>query len=99
MAEELRDHHIASLGVAPGFMRTERITEAFRRAGAADALNGPHGPKETPAYLARAIVALAADPLVLEKSGKVLEVGTLAREHGFTDINGNQPAPFRIPGK
>lgn len=99
MAEELREHHIASLGVAPGFMRTERISEAFRRAGAAAALDGPGGPKETPAYLARAIVALAADPQVLDKSGQVLEVGTLALEYGFTDINGAQPAPFRLPGK
>jgi NAD(P)-dependent dehydrogenase (short-subunit alcohol dehydrogenase family) len=99
MAEELREHEIASVAVAPGFMRTERITEAFRRAGAAAALDGPHGPKETPVYLARAIVALASDPQVLEKSGQVLEVGTLASEYGFTDVNGTQPAPFRIPGK
>jgi NAD(P)-dependent dehydrogenase (short-subunit alcohol dehydrogenase family) len=99
MAEELREHHIAAVAVAPGFMRTERVTEAFRRAGAEAALDGPHGPKETPVYLARAIVALAADPRVVEKSGEVLEVGTLAQEYGFTDVNGTQPAPFRIPGK
>lgn len=99
MAEELRDHQIASVAVAPGFMRTERITEAFRRAGAAAALDGPHGPKETPAYLARAIVALATDPQVLKKSGQVLEVGALAQEYGFTDVNGTQPQPFRLPGK
>src|SRR5215213_4320866 len=48
MAQELRDHHIAALAVAPGFMRTERIVEAFRRAGAEAALDGPGGPKETP---------------------------------------------------
>lgn len=98
MAEELREHNIASVAVAPGFMRTERITEAFRRAGASAALDGPHGPKETPVYLARAIVALATDPQVLEKTGQVLEVGTLAREYGFTDLNGTQPAAFRLPG-
>ena len=69
------------------------------RAGAEAALDGPHGPKETPVYLARAIVALASDPQVLEKSGQVLEVGTLAQEYGFRDVNGTQPAPFRIPGK
>ena len=97
MAEELREHGIGSIAVAPGFMRTERVTEAFRRAGAAAALDGPGGPKETPAYLARAIVALASDPHVLEKSGQLLEVGMLAQEYGFTDVDGSQPAPFRIP--
>jgi NAD(P)-dependent dehydrogenase (short-subunit alcohol dehydrogenase family) len=97
MAEELREHGIASVAVAPGFMRTERIVEAFRRAGALAALDGPGGPKETPVYLGRAIVALASDERVIEKSGQLLEVGTLAREYGFTDADGSQPAAFRLP--
>ena len=97
-AQELNEHGIASVAVAPGFMRTERVTEAFRRAGALAALDGPGGPKETPVYLGRAIVALASDPQVLEKSGQLLEVGTLAREYSFTDADGSQPAPFRMPG-
>ncbi len=97
MAQELREHGIAAVAVAPGFMRTERVVEAFRRAGAADEVNGPGGPKETTAYLGRAIVALAADARVIEKSGQLLEVGTLAREYGFTDVDGAQPLPFRIP--
>jgi len=95
MAQELHEHGIAAMAVAPGFMRTERVVEAFRRAGAADALNGPGGPKETTAYVGRAIVALASDEAVLEKSGHLLEVGALAREYGFTDVDGTQPAPFR----
>ena len=97
MAQELREHGIAALAVAPGFMRTERVVEAFRRAGAPDAINGPGGPKETTAYLGRAIVALASDERVIEKSGQLVEVGTLAREYGFTDTDGTQPPPFRIP--
>ena len=97
MAQELREHGIAALAVAPGFMRTERVVEAFRRAGAVDALNGPGGPKETTAYLGRAIVALASDAHVIEKSGQLVDVGTLAREYGFTDIDGTQPPPIRIP--
>lgn len=97
MAQELREHGIAALAVAPGFMRTERVVEAFRRAGAPDAINGPGGPTETTAYLGRAIVALASDARVIEKSGQLVDVGTLAREYGFTDIDGTQPPPFRIP--
>jgi NAD(P)-dependent dehydrogenase (short-subunit alcohol dehydrogenase family) len=99
MAQELREHGIAALALAPGFMRTERVTEAFRRAGAIAALDGPGGPKETPTYIGRAIVALTADPQVLERSGQLLEVGTLAQEYRFTDTDGTQPAPFRIPAK
>jgi NAD(P)-dependent dehydrogenase (short-subunit alcohol dehydrogenase family) len=99
MAQELGEHEIAAVAVAPGFMRTERVIEAFRRAGAAEALDGPGGPKETPAYLGRAIVALASDPRVIEKSGQLVEVGTLAAEYGFTDVDGTQPPPFRIDPK
>ena len=97
MAHELRQHGIAALAVAPGFMRTERVVEAFRRAGALDAINRPGGPTETPAYLGRAIVALASDATIIEKSGHVVDVGMLAREYGFTDIDGMQPPPFRMP--
>lgn len=96
MAQELREHDVAAVALAPGFMRTERIVEAFTRAGAAQALDGPGGPKETPFYLGRAIVALASDPRVLDKSGELLEVGALAQEYGFTDVDGTQPAPFRL---
>jgi NAD(P)-dependent dehydrogenase (short-subunit alcohol dehydrogenase family) len=95
IAQEVREHGIAALAVAPGFMRTERVVEAFRRAGASEAINGPGGPKETPAYLGRAIVALASDARVIEKSGRLVDVGTLAREYGFTDADGTQPPPFR----
>jgi hypothetical protein len=77
-------------------MRTERVIEAFKRAGAEQALNGPGGPRETPLYLARAIVALCSDPRVMAKSGQLLEAGTLALEYGFTDVDGTQPPPFRL---
>ena len=97
MALELREHGIAVVAVAPGFMRTERVVEAFRRAGASDAIDGPGGPKETTAYIGRAIVALASDVRVIERSGQLVDVGTLAREYGFSDIDGTQPPPFRIP--
>ncbi len=69
MAQELGDHGIAAVAVAPGFIRTERVVEAFRKAGAMAALNGPGGPKETPTYLGRAIVALTADAQVTREIG------------------------------
>ena len=55
----------------------------------------PGGPKETTAYLGRPIVALASGARVIETSGQLVEVGTLAREYGLTDIDGTQPPPFR----
>jgi len=66
-------------------------------ADGAEPINRPGGPTETTAYVGRAIVALSSDARVIEKSGQLLEVGTLAQEYGFTDIDGAQPPPFRIP--
>jgi hypothetical protein len=51
---------------------------------------------ESPRYLGRAVVALATDPDVMTKTGAVLRVGDLAREYGFTDIDGRQPAAFEL---
>jgi hypothetical protein len=52
---------------------------------------------ESPRYLGRAIAALAADPNVMAKSGSVQRVGDLAREYGFTDIDGRRVEPFELP--
>ena len=96
LAEELRPHGIASIGVSPGWMRTEFVLAGHRT----DEANWQQSPElartESPRYLGRAVVALAGDPGVLEKSGRVLTVGELAREYGFTDIDGRQPEPFAI---
>ena len=51
---------------------------------------------ESPEYTGRAVVALAADANVLAKSGGVLTVGQLAKEYGFTDIDGRQLPPFEV---
>lgn len=90
MAQELRPHRIAAVAIAPGFMRTERVL-ASHSSSPFD-LDGT----ESPEYLGRAIAALAADPAVLSKSGQMLTAGELAREYGFTDVDGRQPEPFRV---
>jgi len=46
---------------------------------------------ESPRYVGRAVVALAADPKVKRKSGRVFSSWALAREYGFTDLDGTQP--------
>jgi NAD(P)-dependent dehydrogenase (short-subunit alcohol dehydrogenase family) len=95
MAEELHKHGVAALAVTPGFMRTETIldhfgvTEANWREGAKKDPNFFHS--ETPFFVGRAVAALAADPRVLEKSGGLYGAWGLAREYGFTDVDGTQP--------
>jgi len=46
---------------------------------------------ESPRFIGRAVVALAADPRVKKKTGRVFSSWALAREYGFTDLDGTQP--------
>jgi NAD(P)-dependent dehydrogenase (short-subunit alcohol dehydrogenase family) len=46
---------------------------------------------ESPRYIGRAVVALASDPNVKKKSGRVFSSWALAREYGFTDLDGTRP--------
>ncbi|MCI0375969.1 MAG: SDR family NAD(P)-dependent oxidoreductase, partial [Gemmataceae bacterium] len=91
MARELQRHNVAVVAVAPGFVATERVRAAFAGAGQALPEN-----LESPAYIGRAVIALAQDANVMAKSGRVLTVGELAKKYGFTDIDGRQLPPFRI---
>ena len=50
---------------------------------------------ETPAFVGRAVVALAGDPKVSRWSGQPLSSGQLARVYGFTDSDGSQPDAWR----
>ena len=51
---------------------------------------------ESPRYVGRAVVALAADAQVMQRTGRVLRVGDLAREYGFTDVDGRQVPAFEL---
>ncbi|MFJ9175825.1 SDR family oxidoreductase [Streptomyces sp. NPDC102360] len=94
-AEELRPHGIAAVAITPGFLRSEAmlegfgVTEANWRDGVAKDPHFAHS--ETPAYLGRAVAALAADPGVMAKSGRALATWGLYQEYGFTDADGTQP--------
>ncbi len=46
---------------------------------------------ESPRFVGRAVVALATDPKVKVKSGRVFSSWALAREYGFTDLDGTRP--------
>jgi NAD(P)-dependent dehydrogenase (short-subunit alcohol dehydrogenase family) len=95
LAMELRQHRIATVALAPGFMRTERVMSYAK--GEADWKKIPWLKKsESPEYLGRAVAALALDTRLMRRSGKVFHVGELAREYGFTDIDGRRVPPFLI---
>ena len=107
MARELRKRDIASVALTPGFLRSEAVLEHFgvseanwKEAGnrkinqnSADQNDAPQDfmVSESPRYIGRAVVALASDPKVKNKSGRVFSSWALAREYGFTDLDGTQP--------
>lgn len=106
MARELRKRKVVSVALTPGFLRSERVLEHFgvsegnwknagkkKRANASDQNDAPADfmVSESPRYIGRAVVALAADPQVKKKSGRVFSSWALAREYGFTDLDGTRP--------
>ena len=93
LAMELRQYNIATVALAPGFMRTERVMSHAN--GGTDWKKMPWLKKsESPEYVGRAVAALAADRRLMLRSGKAFHVGELAREYGFTDIDGRRVPPF-----
>ncbi len=85
-ARELEPHGVAVVSLWPGLVRTERI----ERAGTAlpeGALEGA----ESQRFTGRAVVALAADPNVIERSGGAYASRDLADAYGFVDVDGTLP--------
>ena len=87
MATQLRPHGVAAVALYPGLVRTEGI---LRWREYLDLSNS-----ESPVFAGRAVAALAADPNVLDRTGQVLRAAELAREYGFTDVDGNVPEPLQ----
>ncbi len=99
-SKELAPYGCAAVALTPGWMRSEmmldnyRVTEANWRDGAA---TNPHfaAISESPRFVGRAVAALAADPDLMQRSGGSFSSGGLAREYGFTDLDGSQPDCWR----
>ena len=94
LATELHPFGIATVAVAPGFMRTERVMKAY--GASEDNWRKFKGLKrtETTEYVGRAVAALAADPRILRSTGRTFCAGELARIYGFTDVDGRRVPPF-----
>ncbi|GAA2742106.1 SDR family oxidoreductase [Kitasatospora cinereorecta] len=99
LGHELGPRGATAVALTPGWLRSEMMLDHFgvTEANWRDALaRQPHfGISESPAYVGRAVAALAADPGVSRWNGRSLSSGALAREYGFTDRDGSSPDCWR----
>jgi NAD(P)-dependent dehydrogenase (short-subunit alcohol dehydrogenase family) len=98
-AQELAPHGCAAVALTPGWLRSEMMLDIYG-VGESNWLEAtasvPHfAISETPRYVGRAVAHLAADPSVARWNGKSLSSGGLAKEYGFTDLDGSQPDAWR----
>src|SRR5713101_3360038 len=85
MAAELKPHGVAAVAITPGFLRSETMLERF---GVKEENWRDGGKKdknflesESPLFVGRAVAALAADPAILERSGRLFSSWELSREY------------------
>jgi NAD(P)-dependent dehydrogenase (short-subunit alcohol dehydrogenase family) len=104
---ELAEFGATAVALTPGWMRSEMMLESrgVSEANWNEGDPGHFGISETPTYTGRAVAALAADPDVARFNQASLSSGQLAREYGFTDVDGSSPDAWRYmvevqdPGK
>jgi NAD(P)-dependent dehydrogenase (short-subunit alcohol dehydrogenase family) len=104
---ELAEFGATAVALTPGWMRSEMMLEnrGVSEANWNEGDPGHFGISETPTYTGRAVAALAADPEVARFNQASLSSGQLAREYGFTDVDGSIPDAWRYivevqdPGK
>ena len=98
-ARDLAPHGATSVAVTPGWLRSEMMLEAFgvTEDNWHDAITQvPHFViSETPHFVGRAVVALAADPERARWNGQSVSSGKLAKVYGFTDLDGSRPDAWR----
>jgi NAD(P)-dependent dehydrogenase (short-subunit alcohol dehydrogenase family) len=99
LAHELGPHGATAVSLTPGWLRSEAMLDAY---GVAEAnwreatKRQPHfAISESPAFVGRAVAALAQDPDVSRWNGKSLSSGQLSKVYGFTDLDGSQPDAWR----
>jgi NAD(P)-dependent dehydrogenase (short-subunit alcohol dehydrogenase family) len=100
---ELAPHQATAVSLTPGWMRSEMMLEHFgvtedtwREALNPERKDGPVAPpgfvaSETTRYVGRAVAALAADTKRARHNQRSVTSADLAREYGFTDLDGSQP--------
>jgi len=99
LAHELKPHGGTALSITPGWLRSEAMLDAYgvRESNWRDATRKqPHfAISESPAFVGRAVAAIAADPDRSRWNGKSVSSGELAKIYGFTDLDGSRPDCWR----
>lgn len=91
MAHELKDHNVTALSLWLGLIMTERTKRAEElHPGMFDTSQ-----VESPEFTGRVIAAVANDPKMMNRSGKVYITVELAKEYGVRDTNGEYPPSLR----
>ena len=95
MAAELCPHGVAAVAITPGFLRSEAMLERFgvseenwRDAGKKDK---NFLQSESPLFVGRAVVALASDPAILDRSGHLFSSWEVGRQYRLCDQDGRRP--------
>jgi NAD(P)-dependent dehydrogenase (short-subunit alcohol dehydrogenase family) len=98
-AKDLAPHGATAVSITPGWLRSEMMLEHYKVTEPtwrdAIAAQPDFAISETPRFVGRAVAALAADGQVSRWNGHSLSSGQLAREYGFTDLDGSQPDCWR----
>jgi NAD(P)-dependent dehydrogenase (short-subunit alcohol dehydrogenase family) len=104
---ELAPHGGVAVALTPGWLRSEMMLDNYgvTEENWRDVLERPFQPpypdpghfgiSETPRFVGRAVAALASDPDVARWNQASLSSGQLAREYGFTDLDGSAPDAWR----
>jgi NAD(P)-dependent dehydrogenase (short-subunit alcohol dehydrogenase family) len=99
LGHELKPHGATAVSITPGWLRSEAMLDAFgvSEANWHDATKiQPHfAISESPAFVGRAVAALAGDIDVARWNGQSLSSGQLAKVYGFTDVDGSRPDAWR----
>ncbi|MGZ8425976.1 MAG: SDR family oxidoreductase [Candidatus Binatia bacterium] len=99
LAHELKPFSATAVSLTPGWLRSEFMLEGYGVTESTwrDATKiSPHfAISESPAFVGRAVAALAQDPDVSRWNGKSLSSGQLAKIYSFTDLDGSQPNAWR----
>jgi NAD(P)-dependent dehydrogenase (short-subunit alcohol dehydrogenase family) len=94
---ELAPHGATALALTPGWMRSEIMLETFATTEETwrDAVGTTAPPgfaeSESTRFVGRAVAAVAADPQRARWNQASVTAADLAREYGFTDLDGTRP--------